>query len=64
MNNLCERCKYADITRIQRTIRKGDTVIKQNGGVNITCTNSERKSITFTDSMMVCTGYEPKEREE
>ena len=54
----CEHCKYADISKEERTVRIGDCVITQDPG-GIICRNYGNMNITLIDDEGIqCSGFE------
>lgn len=58
----CKNCKHGDVSKEPRTIVSGNSIIYQSGN-GVKCTNSGTMNITITDGEMVCSAFEPKERE-
>lgn len=58
----CKKCKYADISSVERTIEVNGITLTQKGG-GVICTCDHIKNITITDGKMVCSEYAEREEQ-
>lgn len=61
---MCETCKFADISSKPRTIRTANMVIHQTGGNNMVCTRAiESMTFDMSTGALWCSGYERRKND-